>query len=89
MPGTSGIAAATSPEDAQDTLTTGPPPAPQPDTANQGLLIAGITLGAVVLLLGVFVLMPARRRNRPGGTDPMADPTQHSESSIAEPSESA
>lgn len=85
VPGTSGIVAATTPDEAQDALTAGSPSAPKPDAANQGLLIAGITLGAVVLVLGVFVLMPARRKNGPEG----ADPTPESDSSVAEPSESA
>jgi hypothetical protein len=32
---------------------------------NQGLLIAGITLGVVVVLLAVFVVLPDRRRSTP------------------------
>jgi hypothetical protein len=38
-------------------------PTKAPDSAtNPGLLIAGITLGAVVLLLAVFILLPGRKR---------------------------
>lgn len=61
VPGTSGVRGVTSPERYQDTLASAAgQPAPAP--VNQGPLIAAVTLGAVVLLLVGWVLMPERRR---------------------------
>ena len=71
VPGTSGITAVTTPALAQVTLATEAPPAAKSPTASRGLVIAGTVLGAVVLILGVFVLLPARRRT--------ATPTPESE----------
>lgn len=54
----------------------GPAQAPEPVT-NPGLLIAGITLGAVVLLLAVFILLPGRRRKTEAGRDAVARPRRN------------
>jgi hypothetical protein len=53
---------------------------PPQSATNPGLLIAGITLGVVVLLLAVFILLPGRKRRNgvPDATDadaPVADST--------------
>lgn len=61
VPGTSGVTAVTTPELAQATLASAAPPAAESPGVNRGLVIAGIVLGVVVLLLGAFVLLPARR----------------------------
>jgi hypothetical protein len=65
--GTSGVRTPTPAQDYQAGLATAAAPAPA-TAMNQGLLIAGITLGVVVVLLAVFVLLPDRRRRRPEPT---------------------
>jgi hypothetical protein len=61
--GSSGVRTPTPVQDYQTSLTRAAAPAPAAPV-NQGLLIAGITLGVVVVLLAVFVLLPDRRRDR-------------------------
>jgi hypothetical protein len=72
--GTSGVRTPTPVRDYQASLTHSTAPAPAPPV-NQGLLIAGITLGVVVVLLAVFVLLPDRRRRptqpQPASPDPV------------------
>ena len=60
--GTSGVRTPTPVQDYQASLTASAAPAPA-TAMNQGLLIAGITLGVVVVLLAVFVVLPDRRRS--------------------------
>lgn len=62
--GTSGVRVPTPVQDYQATLTAAASPAPA-TAMNQGLLIAGITLGVVVVLLAVFVILPDRRKGTP------------------------
>lgn len=59
--GTSGVRTPTPVPDYQARLTAVAAPAPV-TAMNQGLLIAGISLGVVVVLLAVFVVLPDRRR---------------------------
>jgi hypothetical protein len=59
--GTSGVRTPTSVQDYQARLTAVAAPAPAP-AMNQGLLIAGITLGVVVVFLAIFVVLPDRRK---------------------------
>jgi hypothetical protein len=68
VPGTSGVSAATSPVAAQAVLAKAAPVGPRPGV-NYGLLIAGGTLGMVVLALAGFVLLPDRRRRHPDAPD--------------------
>jgi hypothetical protein len=62
--GTSGVRTPTPVQDYQASLAAAAQPAPA-TALNQGLLIAGITLGVVVVLLAVFVLLPDRHRSTP------------------------
>jgi hypothetical protein len=67
--GTSKTTAPLTPAEYQAILGTKAAPAvPAQTTANPGLLIAGITLGVVVVLLAVFILLPGRKR-RNGAAD--------------------
>ena len=68
--GTSGVRTPTPVPDYQGSLTRSEESAPA-TAMNQGLLIAGITLGVVVVLLAAFVLLPDRRRRTP---EPAAAP---------------
>ncbi|GAB3039129.1 hypothetical protein GCM10027052_18840 [Parafrigoribacterium mesophilum] len=61
--GTSGVRTPTPVQDYQASLSRAAAPTPA-TPVNQGLLIAGITLGVVVVLLATFVLLPDRRRVR-------------------------
>ncbi|MCU1557387.1 MAG: hypothetical protein JWN09_1382 [Microbacteriaceae bacterium] len=67
--GTSGVTFPTTPAKYQKTMG-----APTPDAVapNQGLLVAGIVLGIVVVILAVFILLPVRRR-RHAAVEPPAD----------------
>lgn len=62
--GTSGVRTPTPVQDYQASLIASAAPAPAP-AMNQGLLIAGITLGVVVVLLAAFVVLPDRWRSTP------------------------
>ena len=64
--GTSGVRTPTPVRDYQASLTAAAAPAPA-TAMNQGLLIAGITLGVVVVLLAVFVMLPDRRKHARAG----------------------
>jgi len=50
-----------------------PPAAP----ANPGLLIAGITLGGVVVLLAIFILLPGRKRKSDTAADALKRPRRN------------
>lgn len=59
------------------------PATPSQTATNPGLLIAGITLGAVVVLLAVFILLPGRKRRNgaadadaPAADTPVAGPAE-------------
>jgi hypothetical protein len=61
--GKSGADGPLTPAEYQTILRAKAVPTTAPDSAtNPGLVIAGITLGAVVLLLAVFILLPGRKR---------------------------
>ena len=82
--GTSKTTAPLTPAEYQIILRTKAVPAAPTQTAtNPGLLIAGITLGVVVLLLAVFILLPGRKR-RNDAVDADAD-APVAESASAEP----
>ena len=67
--GTSKTTAPLTPAEYQTILRTkAAPAAPSQTATNPGLLIAGITLGVVVVLLAVFILLPGRKR-RNGAAD--------------------
>lgn len=94
--GTSGVTAATTPDAFQAALRGASAPVAEGSAGvNQGLLIAGITLGIVVLLLAIFVLLPSRRRtasgsdvataNSVGDVDAAGDPPDGAEP-VREPS---
>jgi hypothetical protein len=85
--GTSKTTASLTPAEYQTLLRTkAAPAAPSQTTTNPGLLIAGITLGVVVVLLAVFILLPGRKR--PNGAADAADADASvPESTLAEPVE--
>ena len=63
------------------------PAAPTQTVTNPGLLIAGITLGVVVLLLAVFILLPGRKRRNDDvdvDVDVDADSDSDSDAPVAE-----
>ena len=70
--GTSGVRTPTQVLDYQGSLSRSEASAPA-TAMNQGLLVAGGTLGVAVVLLAVFVLLPDRRRSTP---EPLAAPAQ-------------
>lgn len=72
--GTSKATAPLTPAEYQKLLRANAAPATLPQsTTNPGLLIAGITLGAVVVLLAVFILLPGRKRRN---NVPLAEPVE-------------
>ncbi|MHB1170934.1 MAG: hypothetical protein ACYCZY_00240 [Lacisediminihabitans sp.] len=63
VPGTSGLSAPTSPSGFQKLLRTDAAARATANAGtNPGLLVAGLTLGVVVVILGIFVLLPDRKR---------------------------
>jgi hypothetical protein len=87
--GTSKTTAPLTPAEYQKILLANAAQAVPPQTAtNPGLLIAGITLGGVVLLLAVFILLPGRkRRNAAADADAPATDAPVAELAVAEPVE--
>jgi hypothetical protein len=85
--GTSKTTAPLTPAEYQKILRANAAQAVPPQTAtNPGLLIAGITLGVVVLLLAVFILLPGRkRRNGKADADAPLSETPVVETPVAEP----
>ncbi|MCU1514011.1 MAG: hypothetical protein JWO10_1101 [Microbacteriaceae bacterium] len=71
--GNSGASSPTTPAAYQRTIGKAPAPAPSAGL-NQGILLAGIVLGVVVLALIGFVLLPARRRSSAVGEPEDAAP---------------
>lgn len=87
--GTSKTTAPLTPAEYQAILRTkAAPAAPSQTATNPGLLIAGITLGVVVVLLAVFILLPGRkRRNGVSVAEPVEAAHTVATSSVAEPVE--
>lgn len=76
--GNSGTRAPLTPAEYQKILLAKAKPAQAPEqVTNPGLLIAGITLGAVVVLLAVFILLPSRKRKGDNTADAVATPRRN------------
>lgn len=76
--GKSGVKGPLTPAEYQKTLRANSAPIIAPETAtNPGVLIAGITLGSVVLLLAIFVLLPSRTSKRDAARDAVAVPRRN------------
>ncbi|WP_394771716.1 hypothetical protein [Lacisediminihabitans sp.] len=85
VPGTSGIKAALPTAEFGKRLVAESPAPAAAGPPNQGLLVAGIVLGIVVVLLAGFVLLPDRRRRARGASEAVAVPHGPAPDPPAEP----